>query len=84
MPANTKTFSNLKPDSYARFRQQLSAKRWSLPSGDTGYLRGADDMIADWNYDMKAGALTIRIRTSGRDTYGSLFDQLEAVVKSST
>lgn len=84
MSANTKTFSKLKRDSYDRVRQQLNAKRWSLPSGDSGYIRGHDGMIADWTYDEKETSLTVRIREAGRDTYDSLFGQIENVVKNAS
>jgi hypothetical protein len=80
MSANSKTFTKLKRDSYDRVRQQLSAKRWSLPSGDSGYLRGHDSMIADWTYDEKGQSLSIRIRETGRDTYDSLFSAIATVV----
>lgn len=81
MSSNTKTFTKLKRDSHDRLRQQLNAKRWSLPSGDSGYLRGHDGMIADWTYDEKQSQLTIRIREAGRETYDSLFTQIGNVVK---
>jgi hypothetical protein len=41
-------------------------------------------MIADWTYNEKETALTIRIREAGRDTYDSLFGQIENVVKSAS
>lgn len=82
MPANQKTFTDLKRDSYERVRQQLNAKRWSLPSGDSGYLRGNNGMIADWSYDEKAKALDIRIREPGdRETYGTVFSAIENIVR---
>lgn len=84
MSANSKTFTNLKRDSYDRVRQQLTAKRWSLPSGDSGYLRGYDNMIADWTYDEKGESLSIRVREAGRDTYESLFGQLAGVIKAAS
>lgn len=81
MSANAKTFTKLKRDSYDRVRQQLNAKRWSLPSGDSGYIRGHDGMIADWTYNEKDTTLSVRIRDAGRDTYDSLFGQLATVIK---
>lgn len=84
MSANSKTFTNLKRDSYDRIRQQLNSKRWSLPSGDSGYLRGHDEMISDWSYDEKGKTLSIRIRNPGRDTYESLFGLIENVIKTAS
>lgn len=84
MSANTKTFTKLKRDSYDRVRQQLNAKRWSLPSGDSGYIRGHEGMIADWTYDEKQTQLTIRIRDAGRDTYDSLFGQIGTIIKAAS
>lgn len=84
MPTNSKTFSGLKRDSYERVRQQLSSKRWSLPSGDSGYLRG-NGLMADWDYNEKDEALSIRIRSVAKgETYASTFGSIETVVKLSS
>lgn len=85
MPANHKSFPGLKRDSYERVRQQLASKRMSLPSGDSGYLRGSNGMIADWNYDEKSGEFSIRVRSPGDgETYESVFSSLENIVKVSS
>jgi hypothetical protein len=41
-------------------------------------------MIADWTYNEKETSLTVRIREAGRDTYDSLFGQIEGVVKNAS
>lgn len=81
MPANQKYFVNLKRDDYDRVRQQLTSKRWSLPSGDSGYLRGPGGFIADWGYDETAKTLAMRIREPGDgQSYATVFGYIGSVV----
>lgn len=85
MPANQKTFTEIKREKFNAFRQSLRENAWVPPYSDSGALRGTDGLFADMQYDEPTGVVSFRIRELGKgQTYASFFDKVENILKGIT
>lgn len=85
MPANQKTFNEIKRAKYDSFRQSLREQGWIPPYSDSGYIRSSDGLLVDLAYDEPNSEIALRARSLSKgQTYSSFFDKVETILKGIT